>query len=242
VQERDRLPARQCDEPVLRRRIRRGTDNGQRHAVRQSANQIGHALVRQQTPDEERAAIAGDDRVRRELLRIDAAANHARPREIAVAVNATAVLAQVQMPVEPRIRGDIRRDVVAAAPEIADEHALPGQPAPRGHGAAHEHVMLVTVHDVGSPQFAKHFETERVGALPAHEPGVPDRPHLQRADLFLTPLVSECHQRRRDAIDHLPGQLEGVPLRAANDTVGTEERGDDVDDLHRASASAGLMR
>ena len=89
-----------------------------------SSNQIGHALVRQQTADEERAALARNERVRREPLGIDTAANDLRAREIGVTVNATAVFAQVQMAVEPGIRRQVRRDVPAAAAEIADEHAL----------------------------------------------------------------------------------------------------------------------
>ena len=50
-----------------------------------------------------------------------------RPRERRVAVNTTAVFAQVQMTVEPRVCGDVGRHVPSPAAQIADEDPPAGE-------------------------------------------------------------------------------------------------------------------
>ena len=242
VQERDRLPTSERGESLLRRGIRHGTDDGERHVAWKPSNEIGHALVRKQTADKERATVARDKRIRRELLRIHSAADDPRSREISMTVNATAVLAQVQVPVKPGVGRDVSGYIPAAAAEIADEHALARQTAPCGRGAAHQHVVLMTVNDVRSPHLPKHIETEGVGALPAHQPGVSHRPHPQRPDLLFAGRLTKRDERRRHAIGHLSGQLQRISLGTANDAAGAERCRNDVDNLHRASASAGLRR
>ena len=77
------------------------TDKQSAACGRQSANQVVDALVRQDAADEQRAAVAEHRRVRRELLDIDATADHARSGQLLVTVDAAAVVAQVQMAVEP---------------------------------------------------------------------------------------------------------------------------------------------
>ena len=55
-------------------------------------------------------------------------------------------------------------------------------------------------------------------------------------------VLAKRDERRRHAIGHLSGQLECVPLGTTNDAAGAEQRRNDVDDLHRASASAGSRK
>src|SRR6185503_5093975 len=113
--------------------------------------------------------------------------------------NTAAVLTQVQMTVEPGVRRDVRRDVPAATSQIADEHPPARETAPRCGHTAHEHMMLMTMHDVGVANFATHIEAEWIGTLSANEPWITNRPHPQRAHLLIARLVSKRDQRRRHA-------------------------------------------
>src|SRR5205085_1333905 len=64
-----------------------------------------------------------------EPFRIDAAEDDPRRRVVAVAGDRAAVLAEVQVAVEPAVGGNVRRHVPAAATEVADEHPPPRRPA-----------------------------------------------------------------------------------------------------------------
>src|SRR5687767_13173712 len=100
----------------------------------------------------------------------------------------------------------------------------------------------MTVHDVGATHFAEHVEAEWIGSLTANEPGIANRAHAQRSNGVLVSFFAERDERRWHAIGHLPRQLEGISLGSAHHTVRSEWRWHDVNDVHRATAPAGLAR
>jgi hypothetical protein len=109
-----------------------------------------HALVRQQAPDEQAVNRRSRRLTRREARRIDAAVDDVRGRQRVVAEGVPRVLADVQVPVEEPVGGDVARDVPSAAAEVGAEHALAAQS--RGHrgDAGGDDVLLMAVHDLGA--------------------------------------------------------------------------------------------
>ena len=155
---------------TMHRRLGARRDDGERQVGRHAANQIVHALVRQQPADEQRPAVADDRCVGREAPRVHPAADDARPRVAGMAEHRPAVLAQVQVAVKERVCGHVGRQVPPAAAEVADEDAAAERTAPRRRQRAGEHVLLVAVHDVGARQRAQQVPAHRVRALAADVP------------------------------------------------------------------------
>src|SRR5262245_18238343 len=86
-----------------------------------------------------------------------------------VAENSTAVLAQMQMAVEPAICADVRRDVPPSSAKVVHEHSAAVERRPCGGRAADKDMLLMAVNDIGVPKLAKYCPAEVIGALLAHQ-------------------------------------------------------------------------
>jgi hypothetical protein len=132
------------------------------------------------------------------------------------------------MAVKPAIGGDVAGDVEAAAAEIRHEHATPAQPGEQCGDAAGDDVLLVAMNHRRLSKRLPQARRERIAALAA------DVARAQNLDLETTHPrgalpVAERDQPRRHALGHVPGELEGIALRAADDAIlGIERCRDDV--------------
>ena len=146
--------------------------------------------------------------------------------------HATAVLAQVQMAVEPAIGTHVGRDIPPSAAEVADEDPATVEPCPRSSRTAHEDVLLMAMDDISCTKLVEDGTAEGIGALFAHEPWVPYHADSKRSTSLITALHSETDESRGDDVGHVPRQFAGVPLGAADDAVRAKQRGNEMDDAH----------
>lgn len=85
------------------------------------------------------------------------------------------------MTVVPAIGGDVAGEIPTAAAEITHEHLASGEPAKQRRQAARQHMLLMTMHDGGSPQFVNQAQGEGIDRLPSDQPGLANDPDAQRA-------------------------------------------------------------
>ena len=158
-----------------------------------------------------------------------------------VPVDAAAVVAEVQMAVEPAVGGDIRRDVPSSAAELADEHAPATGATPQGGRTAHDDVLLMAVDDLGrrrAPRTAGDGMDWCAG--PGRTRDCQARCTSSDPTRLVAIAITERHQRRRYARGHVARQLERIALGSADDPVGPEERRNDVDDPHLGLSTSSL--
>jgi hypothetical protein len=94
-------------------------------------------------------------------------------------------------------------------------------------------MLLMTVHDISRLQRPKESEMEGIRSLAEDVPRALEHLNPQQADSLFTASIAERDQDRIDDLRHVPGHFKRVPFSAADDSAGTEQRRDDVHDLHR---------
>ena len=139
-----------------------------------------------------------------------------------------AVFADVQVAVKPPVGRHVGGDVPTTATEIGHEYPATGHAAQGRGGAAHHHVLLVAVHDIGAKNFAEHGGGPAIGLLAAHSPAARQDAHAQPIDRTIAGFGAERHEARRHLLGHMPCELERISFGASDDAAGAKQRRDQM--------------
>lgn len=212
--------------------------DGQRHVWRHRADQQVDALVRGEAAHEQHALplLAGRRRIVARGVR--AAVDNRCPAGRRPQ-GRRGKLGDQEEPVEqPR-----QHPPPAPAPEpvVGDGERTPGDPAGHGREAARCAAHVMRVHHVGAGQGRGQRRVERVGRVTAQPGPGPQHAHAQPAGLGdHSRGAAKGDQLTVDLPGEGPGELQRVPLPAAEQPVGPEAGRSYLDDPHHVPPPVGL--
>ena len=95
------------------------------------------------------------------------------------------------------------------------------------------------MNDVRAAENLEESQMERIIPLASDVRRSRQNPDPQSANLLVTILITKRHQSCGNVRRHVPGQFQGIPLRAADRVARTKQGRNDMDDFHSCLRDAG---